>query len=219
VIVVVPVDANALRAYLPTGFEPRAAEDPAIHLDAYVCASGVGFNGTLEQVEYGSWYVPVDATTALREPGYDAYFVKMDFLVPDEARRLALATAGFPARDGSARVTLEGDDRLVDAVLDLGNDGGFALRGTMGAAVPQARPLPFVEYTPLMTTGTLGRWHARLHDARIGQGTGVLTAKEGSSFAGLTGTDPIVVSFIGGAWNLDEADVAWPIVWPEEDGV
>lgn len=219
VIAAVPVDEAALAARLPAGFglaPGRLAPLPAgpratVELDAYACEEGAWGNATLRGLAYGSHYASVILPDALRDPGYDAAFVKWDTLVADADARAALARAGAPAHGGDARVSIASP--TVRAALAFDDGGGFALTGTLGAQRAQETPLPFVEYTPL-AEGGLARWHARLHDARIATGAGIVELPEGSWVRDLAGAPRVPVTFIAGAWSLDEADVAWPIAWP-----
>ncbi|MGQ0536277.1 MAG: hypothetical protein ACT4PT_09415 [Methanobacteriota archaeon] len=218
VIAVAQADAAALQERLPTGFAPRRIDAGGlaeIHFDAYACAEGQWLDGErLAPLSYGSVYVPVEAPAALREDGYEAYFVKFDFLLPDAGRRDRLEAAGLPARDGEARVSATPAGAAgvaVDAALSLVPDVGFAFRGAAGPPEGQDVPLPFVEYTPL-SGGGLARWHARLHDATTSLGTGVLEVRGWP--ADVLGAPTVPATFATGRWNLDEADVAFPIPWP-----
>lgn len=217
VIAQVPVDGERLAARLPEGFalaegSPLAAlpagPRAAISLDAYHCARGAwGATGHVD-ISYGSHYVGVAPPDALREDGYDAYFVKWDPLVADDAARAQLAAAGMAARDGEARVVITpaSGGALVEGSLVLDDGSGFALRGVAGEQEAQGAPLPFIEFTPL-AGGGLARWHARLHDASIGSGAGVVELPEGSWVRELVGAPRASAMFIAGTWNLDEADV------------
>ena len=221
-IVAIQVDEAELAARLPEAFALRpgglprlpAAPRASLELDVYACASGVGLNGTVEPIGYGSAYAAVDVPSALREDGYGAYFVKWDFLVPDADRRAVLVAGGLPARAGAAEVALpSASGGPIEAELTLDGAWGFGLTGVVGALEPQGGPLPFMEYTPLADRG-LARWHARLHDAEIGTGTGVVTLTPGSWVADLAGADTVPATFIAGVWNLDQADVTFPVAWP-----
>lgn len=219
VIVAVPVERERLAPFLPEGFRPaptRLSPLPAgprasIELDAYRCRTGVGLDGTLDDLAYGSYYVAVEVPPSLHVTGHEAYFVKFDVLVPDAPRRTQWQDVGLPARAGDARVAVAGP--TVFASLDLAGAGGFRLTGTVGAAEPLVRPLPFMEYTPL-GAGSLARWRARLHDADIAEGAGTVEILPGSWVADLVGATRVPATFIAGTWNLDEANVTLPIAWP-----
>lgn len=216
VIASVPVDEAKLAARLPPGFAPApgalaAASRASLDLDAYQCEGGVGLDGApLQRVTYGSHYATVVAPAALRQAGYNATFVKWDFLAPDKSALARLRAAGFPAHDGSASVTLQG--ATVGGAVAFADGGGFTVMGTVQAPEPAAAPLPFMEFTPL-GNGSLAVWHARLHDAAIGSGAGVVTLAPGWA-RDLVGTEQAPASLIAGTWNLDEADVTFPVTWP-----
>lgn len=222
VIAVATVPRDRLAPLLPSGFEARPArasvpgaglgEDLGeLHADAYTCAGGVGLDGRpLREVEYGSFYVPVEPPAALREPGYEAYFVKLDFLAPDALRTPALSEAGLPAHGGEANAA-SADGIHWTAFLDMPHVGRFGFEGVAGPPEAQAAPLPFVEHSPL-DAGGLAVWHARLHDATFGAGAGTMTLE--GPMAEVAGAPTVPVTFSAGAWNLDEADVTFPVAWP-----
>ena len=217
VIAAVPVDEAKLAARLPKGFTlapgrlsalpagPRAA----IELDAYRCASGVAFDGNLTDLAYGSHYAAVTPPDALKEKGYDAVFVKWDFLAPDAPRRAVFLQAGLPAHAGDATVDIS-QTGSVQATLTFADGGGFSVTGMIQPPQPAGAPLPFMEYTPL-ADGGLARWHARLHDASIGSGAGVVQLAPGSWVRDVVGSDSAPATIIAGTWNLDEADVTFRV--------
>lgn len=213
VIVAVPVDEAALAALLPEGFRLRAsalATLPAgpratLELDAYRCTRGRWGNATSEDLSYGSFYAAVEPPEALREDGYEAYFVKWDPLVQDADARASMLAAGLRAHEGEAVVG--GTGSSVTASLTLDDGSGFSLTGVVGVGDGTGDPLPFMEFTPL-EGGDLARWHARLHDAIIYPGTGVVELSPGW-VRDLVGEDRAPATFIAGTWNLDEADVGW----------
>lgn len=211
VIVSVPVDPAALAPHVPEGFAPAPGRlDPlraSIELDAYRCDEGRWGDATLPDMSYGSVYVPVEPTAERREEGYGAYFVKWDPLVADEGVRARLVAAGLPAHAGDAQVAIAGGG--VSASLGYaGGAGGFSIEGAVGALEPQGAPLPFMEFTPL-EDGRLATWRARLHDAEIGQGAGVVELGPGW-VREVVGMERAPATFIAGAWNVDQADVRLP---------
>ncbi|HUR67632.1 MAG TPA: hypothetical protein VM370_00170 [Candidatus Thermoplasmatota archaeon] len=220
VIAVVPVDEAALAARLPEGFALAPSRLPAlpgiprgaVELDAYQCAGGAWFGRNATPLAYGSHYAAVAAPDALQQEGYDATFVKWDTLVADDAARASLALAGAPVHDGDALVTIDG--ARLTASLSFDDGTGFSLTGALQPPAAQGAPLPFMEFTPLAGGSALARWHARLHDARIGSGAGVVQLPEGSWVREMVGAPSAPVQLIAGTWNLDEADVAFPVAWP-----
>lgn len=212
VIVAVPVDAARLEAALPDGFAlapGRLAALPSgpsatIELDAYRCEIGAWGNATHARMSYGSSYTAVVPPDALREEGYDAYFVKWDPLVADPAARAMLVAAGMSARDGEASVGIAG--ARVSARVGLDDGSGFSFTGAMQQPGAPGAPLPFMEFTPIGENGALARWHARLHDAAIGSGAGVVEIAPGW-VRELVGAERSPATFIAGTWNVDEADV------------
>ncbi|MEA3137346.1 MAG: hypothetical protein QOC71_1627, partial [Thermoplasmata archaeon] len=188
VIARVPVAPEDVQPLLPQGFTPVLAAPDAgaglvptaeFHLDAYECRHGVAFDGSpVALPRYGSFYVPVVPPSELREPGYDAYFVKLDTLQSDDNTRAVFEAAGLPVHDGDAQAG-PGLGGLWSASLALEEGGGFALAtGVVGQPTPQGAPLPFIEFTPL-AGGGLARWHARLHDATLYDGVGQFTPSPG----------------------------------------
>jgi hypothetical protein len=213
VIAMAPVDAQRLQQHLPEGFQPAQAGQAEVHFDAYDCrgATGPG-GGDLGPTQYGSVYVPVSVPAPLKVPGYGLYFLKTDFLVPDDGVRALFLGHGFPAWDGRVSIDASAAGAAWQVSSDLGDGGGFAFTGAAGPASPQQAPLPFVEYTPL-AGGGLARWHARLHDASIASGRGLLRVQGGWA-EDVVGAGPVPASFIAGMWNLDEAGVEFPVPWP-----
>lgn len=220
VIVRVPAAPEDLQPLLPPGFTPAVSGEAAFaglptaefHLDAYECRHGVAFDGSpIAFQKYGSFYVPVVPPEALREPGVDAYFVKLDTLQSDENTRAAFEAAGLPVHEGDAKV--EPGIGVWTVELGMGGAGGFVLEeGVVGPASDQAAPLPFIEFTPV-AGGGLARWHARLHDATFREGLGLFTPSPGLA-SEVAGPERRPVQFLAGTWNLDEADVTFPIAWP-----
>lgn len=216
VIAVMPVPSDRLQPLLPEGFTPLPSRnglpgDGELHADAYHCAGGVGLDGRpLADVQYGSFYVPVEAPDELREEGYGAYFVKLDFIAPDGEHTDILAEAGLPAHSGRASATQTGAT-LWSAELAMETAGGFTFEGISGPATAQDGPLPFIEHSPL-TSGGLALWHARLHHASFSTGVGALLLN--GPMVDVVGSNVVAVTFSAGAWNLDEADVTFPVAWP-----
>ncbi|MHB1261634.1 MAG: hypothetical protein ACYC2H_07940 [Thermoplasmatota archaeon] len=64
-----------------------------------------------------------------------------------------------------------------------------------------------------MAGGGLAKWHARLHDATLAEGVGMLTPSPGLA-SEIAGADQRAVQFLAGTWNLDEATVTFPLAWP-----
>jgi hypothetical protein len=226
IIVRAQVPVKTAQALLPPGFAPAPSSlavgsgGAEFHMDVYDCAGGIDLDGhKRDDVAYASFYVPVIPPDELREDGYGAYFVKLDTLELDDDRREALLEAGFPIHGGQSHVTPDPTGTTWDGFADLRDGtkgtGGFILRGATMAPTEPSGELPFVEYTPL-AEGGLARWHARLHDSEIAAGTGtVLVSGFAAEVLGSRNpAEPIPVEFLAGTWNLDEADVTFPIAWP-----
>lgn len=217
VIAAVPVDPAALAAFVPDGFTLRpgrlsalpAGPSATIELDAYRCASGRWGDAEIADMAYGSHYVAVDPPADLREEGYGAYFLKWDVLVADDAARARLAAAGVPAHAGDALVEIDETLGTVRAALGFQGGGGFTLEGAMGSPGPPGGTLPFMEFTPL-AGGGIATWHARLHDAEVASGTGVVSLPPESWVREIVGAERAPATFIAGVWNVDEADVRTP---------
>lgn len=223
VIARVPLPPETLQPLLPEGFAPLVVGDQGgamgiaptaeLHLDAYECRHGIAFDGSpVALPRYGSFYIPVVPPLELREPGYEAYFVKLDTLQSDDNTRAVLEAGGLPVHEGDAEVRPD-PLGIWTATLELEGGGGFQLQaGIVGPPTEQEAPLPFIEFTPL-GGGGLARWHARLHDATFHEGIAQLTPSPGLA-AEVAGSETRTVQFIAGTWNLDEADVTFPIAWP-----
>lgn len=161
VVAIVPVDAGALSAHLPEGFEPVAPEDAfglpddprgdgAIGLETFACESGAGLNETVEDLAYGAVFAPVEAPGNLSHPEADLVFYKWETLVPDDPRREHLSARGLPAVDGSTDLSgLEQaptGTHTFDVSLRLG-DASFTFTGTAGQANEDFRQgIAFVEF-------------------------------------------------------------------------
>lgn len=222
VIAVVPVAAERLQPLLPEGFTPRRSQpagtevlglpDGELHADAYACDGATALDGgRLDGAMYGSFYVPVEPPQALADPAYPASFVKLDFLSWDLAAQDWLVSQGLPAHPGVAAVLPEGQRLTAFLSMDEGAGPGFTLVGTFGLAEAQVGDLPFLEATPL-AGGGLAVWHARLHDATFARGAGVLQVQ--GPLRDVVGGDSVPVQFSTGTWNLDQADVTFPVAWP-----
>lgn len=213
VAVNLPADPQRLQAHLPEGFTPAAGGlvgtaggGTFIDLDAYQCAAVTGLAGPLPDVAYGSAYVRVEVPEERRVEGYDAYFVKWDFLVPDAPRRAAFTRLGLPAVTGEAEVPPAAAGPYAARLALDGGAGGFALQGALAQPLEAGR-VPFVEFTPL-ASGGLARWNATAAYGGF-QGAGVVTLAPGW-VADVVGQTQLAVTFAAGPWELTNATMVVP---------
>src|SRR5687767_5211523 len=71
-------------------------------IEMFTCDAGVGLNGSVPDLVYGSLFTAVLPPAAMRVPGAKHHFVKWDVLIPDADRRALLQSEGVPAVDGKA---------------------------------------------------------------------------------------------------------------------
>jgi hypothetical protein len=155
---IVAAKASALAPHLPPGFRslsmqellhpsaPRGTDEANFGVEALTCQNGSGVNGTLESMQYGSYFSAVDPPGELRGP-YDFHFVKWDVLVPDTERRELLAAYGVPARNGTAAFSMfseTGPTFRVAATLQFEGEGVSRLTATGAVPVEEGS---FAEFT------------------------------------------------------------------------
>jgi hypothetical protein len=205
----VPVAASALQPHLPPGFRPipftvRGSEaDATLAFDAYACASGLGLNGSVEPLTYGSVYAPVVPPADRMRANVATYFVKWDFLVPDADRRAFFESVGLPARDGAASV---GPSDAFEAAVSL--EG--AIRFTMqGALAPGGRTfdLTFVEFTP--AADGLAEWTVHSRIAGVASGSGLVRLDGPHWATGVVGTEAVVASLELVEYSVHDSEVVF----------
>lgn len=182
VIALVPVEPAALQAHLPEGFTatvpdsvaavlpPDPRLDAVIGIEALDCAQGVGLHGTVDDLDYGSFFTFVDPPAHLAAPERDLHFVKWDVLIPDAPRRDVLRRHGLAARDGAVafETWLPGaGGTAFDVDLAFEGGEGYRFRGVAGA--PTAFTGSFIEHSP--ATGGLATWTTQ-YDAAAASGGG-----------------------------------------------
>lgn len=178
----VPVRADALRPHLPEGFEPATGSSPLtpvrgesrLGIEAIACEEGVGLDGNVSPLDYGSFFTAVTPPENLSVPDADIVFVKWDVLVPDAPRREVLVEAGLPARAGRvafAEPVAQGP-RLT-ATLDMEGVGPVVIDGVISGAGGPFNGT-FVEYMP-SSKGGLAAWRTDYASEPVRRGTAVAT--------------------------------------------
>ena len=223
VVFAVPVDPARLAPHLPEGFTPAvggrlpflpqgAADSAFLGMEAFQCPGGLGLDGPLQDLDYGSYFTFVTPPDALRNGSIESYFVKWDVLVPDAPRREALAARGVPARAGEAEVALTRAANGVQlrAALRMEGAGGFTLTGA-GVEGAGGDGFPFVEYAPA-AGGTLAAWRAVAQErASAVRGNGVVEVEPGSWVAEVMGDTRAPVSWSAGTWTFADGAVTHPV--------
>ena len=217
VVADVPVRADALRPFLPEGFEPQTVGggplamvqgEAYLGIEAIRCAHGVGLDGDVADLHYGSIFTGVVPPADLAVPDVDVQFVKWDVLVPDAPRRDLLRAAGLPARAGSVTHDLGRVTADVRATLTLEGVGAFAIEG---AAPREGGPFEgtFVEFMP-SDQGGLARWRATYAATSARSGLATVTLEPGSWVAQVVGGERATAPFIVGRWSFPEGNVTLP---------
>lgn len=212
-----PVEPEALRAYLPEGFEPgpfngmlvgTPADRTILGVEAFVCEEGVGLNGTIPEMVYGSFWTSATPPAGLEDPDATTYTVRWDTLIPDADRRAVMAAAGMPARGGAASVesTITGFAGSYE-MEDVGTTT-MDMRVSRSPGTPEGGVV--VEFTPT-TDGRLAVWKAEYAwDSPISQGYGAITFPEGSWAAEVVGDTRGPGQFHAGTWTFSNATLTLP---------
>ena len=216
VVANVPVQPDALRPYLPEGFEPEEAQGPLalaqggayLGVEMMRCESGAGLDGNVTDLHYGSFFTTVVPPANASDPDAGLQMVKWDALVPDAPRRDVLAAAGLPARDGSVTLSREAAPARVAATLTLDGLGAYAIEGT---APRPGNPFggTFVEFMPSQHGG-LARWRADYESEAFHSGWGTLTLEPGTWPAEVAGGTHVTASFFTGRWTFPRGNITLP---------
>lgn len=216
VIALAPVDAGPIQERLPANFTPQAPEEfglpPDVRgealfgIETFQCTNGTGLNGTIDDLAYGSIFIPVHPPENLTLDSMDLHFVKYETLIPDEPRRTLLQDAGLPAVDGSTdlsglQATPAG--HLFDASLTLGEET-FTFTGSTNQPMEDFREgVPFVEFQPTsQDDDALAIWLSTENVATDAtQGTGTLGVPAGSW------AEEVIGAQATQAWMIASTDV------------
>jgi hypothetical protein len=176
-VVLLDVPAAIVQAHVPEGFRVLSLAEVGVEgntgqdipqdpngggnfgIEVFQCDEGLGLDGPVEGLSYGSYFTAVEPPAELRRD-VTFHFVKWDTLVPDAPRRALLQSYGLPVREGSATVThslTQGALTSYTGTLDFGGEETITFEGS--SLAPQ-QPFTFVEFqrTPngLATWSTTG---------------------------------------------------------------
>ncbi|MGB0652974.1 MAG: hypothetical protein ACPGQL_07215 [Thermoplasmatota archaeon] len=227
VIATVAADEAALAPFLPDGFRSLSMTEVAglglpvdpvgggnLGIEVLTCASGVGLDGSIQGLHYGSVFTMVEPPAELADGNVTFHFVKWDVMIPDQPRRDVLAGRGVPAVDGAGymlQFQQVGDATLFDAVLEMDGDV-HTLRGA--AAAPYDTEGSFVEFTAV--PDGFVTWHTVFTWASVAVGPVVLEPSPGSLVAEILGTGPAVGAAFAGVIDLHDARIELPATSPAE---
>ncbi len=217
-----PASSEALREYLPDGFEPAptpqlpgidvaAGLDTYLGFDAFECESGTSLNGTIGPLVFGSLFTRVTPPDEYAVPGRDSYFFRWEVLIPDQPRFNALADLGLAVRQGDAQIeapTPTGSPGPWQNTLDLEGTGTFTLTGSTTGPETPGDDVPWAAYTP--AGGGIATWQATATDLTAALGYGVWTADPGSWVADALGADQGEAVFSVGTWSITDARLLVP---------
>lgn len=217
-VATVPVSAERLQPFLPEGFTAATSSGPlaAVRGSAYLgfesfeCREGAGVNGSIPTMQYASVFTSADPPEDLSDESLSLQMVKWDVLVPDADRRAILEAAGFPARDGSARVAAPvAGSPLLRGEVEMAGFGWFTIEG-----VPTSEYGPFegtfVEFMP-GTAGILAAWRAAYEGEGGRRGTATIVMDPQSWVVQVTGETRVVGGFTTGAWTFSNATITFPV--------
>lgn len=141
---------SAAQVVAEEGGAPVSPANPSnvgnLGIEMFTCDAGVGLNGTVPDLIYGSLFTAVIPPPAMRVAGAKHHFVKWDVLIPDADRRAVLLEAGVPAKDGKASFSsyeAVGAGFQFEGSMTLGNETYMF----SGAGAIPAEDGSFVEFT------------------------------------------------------------------------
>ncbi|MGQ0536485.1 MAG: hypothetical protein ACT4PT_10475 [Methanobacteriota archaeon] len=221
VVAFIPVAADRVADRLPEGFRalspaelglpPDMRGDATVSVEAFTCPSGVGLNGTVEEMTYGSLFITVEPPEELKEPDTEMYFVKYDVLIPDEDRREALAAAGVPARAGTAAFTqhhaLPGGTIFVGSIA-FDDTESYGVNGFAPQDAGSFEGFNFVEFTPV--PGGFVTWRSAVDITRDQAGTGYVRVAQGTWLADIVGVERAPASFLSLTGSFVDASITLP---------
>jgi hypothetical protein len=218
-----PASSEALREYLPDGFEPAptpqlpgmdvvAGLDTYLGFDAFECRSGAGLNGTLEPIIFGSLFTRVTPPEDYAVQGLDgSYFFRWEVLVADQPRFDHLAALGLAVRMGDAKVeaqTAVGSPGAWQSTLALDGSGTFTFTGSTTGPEAAGDDVPYAAYTP--AAHDVATWQATATDLTAAFGWGAWTVEPGSWVADVLGAEQGAGPFSVGTWSISDASLLIP---------
>ena len=207
-VISVPVPSASVAPFLPKGFAPQpisaASATTFFGAEAFRCKSGSGLRGNVTDLSYASFWATVIPPAKLATKGVTQYYVKWDTLVPDDARREALVAAGFPARSGSASVTIDATG-AVTGQAHLEYAGDLTIQGVAAGSQPNAAAT-FVEFTPTLD-GFVGAWAATSAASTDALGPGTLTVAAGSVAAKILGGTTAAGGLDVSTWTFHDGNI------------
>lgn len=208
-VILVDVPAADVAHLVPDGFRVQSVAEVAIGgqtgqqvanprndgnlgLELFRCGGGTGLpNETLDGVAYASIFIGVDPPADLRRD-VDNHFVKLETLVPDDARRELLAAYGLPVVDGEATFGLSSD------VAGYVYQGDLEMNGTryqfQGIGLAPLSSSSFAEF--MQTPHGLAIWSVEYGLTSGGGGGQSVTVPAGSMPAEILGAG----TFYGGGF-------------------
>ncbi len=189
VFAAVPVEADALEPYLPSGFTPLTPEafglPPDFQGDAVLgaktaqCDDVATLDGS-EPLAYGALWAPVEPPEEMEEDAALFHFVAWDTLVQDDDTRDHLHGWGLPVYDGHAG--MEGfaatpAGYTFDVTLEMNGDT-FVFQGVANAPEEDlSEPFEYVDFMP--GDDGLAAWEMTSETTDLRAGTGVLKVPTG----------------------------------------
>lgn len=226
-VAIIPIQAEAIGARTPAGFrilavneipdfpvpaEPRG--DGNLGVELFRCASGTGLNesANLTDLSYGSVFSFVEPPAELREENMTFHFLKWDVLVPDDARRALLTSAGVPAVTGNAtfsRFQDVGPVKAVQGLLEMGEDT-YVLEGAgQGQGTDALTEVSFLEFTDV-GNGEFVEWRTNMTSTQAFAGSGFVDLTGASWVRNVVGSDRAQAYYIAGTGSLQNGTIALP---------
>lgn len=203
-VVAVPLAAVADRA--PSGFtvQPTGGAGPAettsVGIEAFRCAGAMGVGGLMKDVPYGGLWLLVEPPEDQRVDGAEVTFLRLDFLVVEDAARAAFEAAGAPVYDGDATATIAGGPGVVEGTLTMEGVGTYRLRGLEVRPRTGSDGFAFAEYAP--ATNGVVVWSLDWDNAGTTAFRGVVDLPAGSWLAEALRATTVPADIEVGTWSF-----------------
>lgn len=215
VVAYAPVAPDRLAPYLPPGFSPSpyTAAGPAplgaaLGLEAFRCSEGVGLEGPVPDLQYGSLFSAVVPPDSMRIEGVTNYYVKWDVLIPDDPRREALLRLGVPARDGEVlqdATPAPNGLTVWDATLSMEGFGTVVFSAAIQAETLSSE-FSFVEFSE--TPSGFVAWKGIASGQRIARGYGEIEVPAGSWAEEVIGSTRVATTRVAvGTYSFTNATI------------